>query len=265
MSVDDLVTSLKQVASERLTSPFWGSFLISWLIVNYKFVMVLLSDNSVSTTIYLIHTHSFTSWTDYVFNGFVTPLAASLFYVFVYPKPALKIYEHTLDAQIKLKNVKLLKTNAELVSVEDVKKIRTSFSLERADLLEQLNSAQSDRDALAERYANIVKELNSVKLSPLPVSNDSIASAAANDVREAKKIIPDDQRLIIRSLFNLDGRATRESIRETAPFPAVQIDSILDDLESEQIVTYSPGARGGGVFSLTPKGRKLATTLMNRL
>lgn len=267
MNTEELISSLKQVASERLASPFWGSFISSWIVINYQFIMIIFSDNSVSTTIDLILTYSFTTWVDVITKGLLAPLAVSLLYIFAYPIPALKIYEYTLNQQIKLNNVKVSKSDIEHVPITEIAKIRTKFSLERRDLQEQITEIQNDRDALAEKVSELTKKLNELKISNLPsLSGDGFLNTLAEKDRSeiAPLQVSDDEWLVLQVIFNSNGKAYREDIwTDVNSLTPVEVDSILDDLAYKEIVDVNLSTSKGGRFSLTPKGRKLSVLLHN--
>lgn len=268
MNTEEMFSSLKQVFTERLTSPFWGSFIMSWVIINYEFIMIIFSDNSVSTTIQLIQTYSFTDALDLFLKGVLAPLIASLIYIYLYPIPALKFYEYTLNEQIKLNNLKIEKSKIELVEASEVAKIRTKFSLERKHLQEQISEAQSERDALADKLSGLTARLNELRIAN-PQTSDKYEdfdgfSPEQTLENDFSKITPSEQ-LVLKTICDLRGSAYRDELWELVPdLVSVEIDSVLDDLTKQNIIDANLTASKGGRFSLTPKGRKISVRLLKQ-
>jgi hypothetical protein len=85
MMLDDFLTALRQNILDRIANPLIISFIISWCLWNYKFIVILFSDASVTHTFFLIETIAFPSWIAILLKGISAPLASALFYVFAYP------------------------------------------------------------------------------------------------------------------------------------------------------------------------------------
>ncbi len=69
-----------------------GSFLISWPLWNWKFVIALLSRNTVTETIRLVETVIYPHWWSFPLWGIALPLATAAIYIFGYPFPARIAY-----------------------------------------------------------------------------------------------------------------------------------------------------------------------------
>lgn len=73
--------SVKTTLHARLTSPFTGSFIVSWLVVNWKIVLAFLSSEKYSNKVaHIEHICELHGWA-YLFFW---PLGVALFYVFLY-------------------------------------------------------------------------------------------------------------------------------------------------------------------------------------
>lgn len=101
-TLDSLGKSIGEVIDERMSSPLISSFTIAWGIINYKFFVILFSDTPVKQTFLMIHEMFPDAW-DLALRGFIYPLLAALFYLFVLPKPSQFVYEHWRKLQ-KWKN-----------------------------------------------------------------------------------------------------------------------------------------------------------------
>lgn len=91
---DEIKDGIFNAINERFSSPLFNGFIVSWCILNYKFIVILLSNNTVSVTFDLIGEIAFKSKFDVFIFGFAIPLFSSLVYIFVYPIPAELIYKY---------------------------------------------------------------------------------------------------------------------------------------------------------------------------
>lgn len=91
----DVLESVFTALKERLSSPFFGSLIISWSVLNWKFYIILLFGDGVSPRLVQFETFVFNS--DYICgHGLLYPLLAALFYVAISPfvKRLLEWYDH---------------------------------------------------------------------------------------------------------------------------------------------------------------------------
>lgn len=266
MNTDELFISLKHVFTERVTSPFWGSFLTSWCLLNYKFLMILLSDNSVSTTLSLIETYSFSNWVDIVRFSILYPTLIALAYVFLYPIPAFWFYEYTLDQQLKLNAIKIKKSNSTLLTEEEAATLRSNIALERKKFREKLSEIQAENDALAAQIERLSKELTIEKADhfsneeeDISTPSETVENAKLQEIDDSLALqisMLDSERIVMRSLFRQAGTAYRHDIWDDTGLNPVEADSALDDLLEKQLVSFQPKSTKGGQYSLTAKGRK---------
>lgn len=106
--MDNLLTSLKGVLYERISSPLFGSFAIAWGIFNWKFIALLfLGNEKAIDRLNQINEikHPFDcKYIDY----FLLPLIISLLYIFVYQfisRPIYKFYKEYLESLQKLRMI----------------------------------------------------------------------------------------------------------------------------------------------------------------
>lgn len=76
---DDLSKSIKAQLYERVSSPLLGSFAISWVAWNYRFVLTLISSLPLNEKLAFIDTHIFPSYTQVLLQGGLYPLVTALF------------------------------------------------------------------------------------------------------------------------------------------------------------------------------------------
>lgn len=84
MSMTDISKSLGAVIDERLSNPLVSSFAISWSLINYKFFIVVFSNNTVSQTFELLDKLYSPLWYG-VLIGLVGPIVATYSYLYALP------------------------------------------------------------------------------------------------------------------------------------------------------------------------------------
>ncbi len=125
--LSDILESTKQSLLERLSNPLISSFCISWCLWNWKFLVILFSDATVSQTFQLASTIAFPSIWSCVLKGFLLPLLSSAIYIFLLPYPSQIVYAFTLKQQKKSNEVKQQIQNETLLSVEDSIRLKEEF------------------------------------------------------------------------------------------------------------------------------------------
>lgn len=110
---EQFTNSIKATLYDRISNPLSNSFLFSWVLWNYKIVVILFSslrpyekineiDIFISTTIFKVNFYEPLGY--WCSNGFLFPLLSALLYLYIYPIPSKIIYEHWLK---KRKNFKI--------------------------------------------------------------------------------------------------------------------------------------------------------------
>lgn len=121
---DDLSKSIKAQLYERVSSPLLGSFAISWVAWNYRFVLTLISSLPLNEKLAFIDTHIFPSYTQVLLQGGLYPLVTALLLIFVYPIPAKYVYAYWKKRQRDLKEVQQKIDYETPLSREEARQIR---------------------------------------------------------------------------------------------------------------------------------------------
>src|SRR5690606_4964283 len=111
----DQVKSFFETFKERISNPLISSFIIAWLVVNWKITIGLLFYNIAE-----LNRDGYISYIDLIsknscaINTFVIPLAWSLFYTFIYPRIKGRIKRDTASVEFKTDEA-ILEENKEAV------------------------------------------------------------------------------------------------------------------------------------------------------
>lgn len=151
--IDDAYTSAKDLITERFSSPFIFSYVISWIVINYKIVVVILSKSTEEFDIYkklelinsILNSSSFPiPIFDYVIymHGFVYPLIAALAYTFAYPYADYRITKFTLNRKVKIRNEKVKAEGGMQFSAADVERIEDKYKKSISNLVAQIQRSE---------------------------------------------------------------------------------------------------------------------------
>lgn len=174
--LDDIITTIKAQLYERATSPLLGSFLISWCVINYKFILIIFSSLPAPEKITYIGMNIFVSLHDYILKGVLYPLVAALALIIIYPYPAAAIYRISRNHQKQLKSIKQSIEDETPLTLEEARKLRSQFLIQRIQfdqdlekniteikslksLIIELESSQVNLSKSAEEYTNLNGEL----------------------------------------------------------------------------------------------------------
>lgn len=181
--MEDIVKSMKAHLYDRVSSPLLFSFVCSWVLWNYRLIIIVISGDSAAKkftnidalpkthTIFSSFGYELWSQTYWLYVGVLGPLLTTLFYLVILPHFETWAYRRSAQKTVDLKKAKIDSENATLVTEEEgrrlkealraiekessdeIEGIRTKFKDTIADLRDQLDKSQADSIAR-------VKELN---------------------------------------------------------------------------------------------------------
>jgi hypothetical protein len=94
----ELTNSIKAKLYDFHYSPFISSFVISWIIINHKYLLILFSKEKLELKLEMLNKYQFEIIYGYP-TSFIIPVVIALFYVFFYPLIAFIFYKVTLIYQ----------------------------------------------------------------------------------------------------------------------------------------------------------------------
>lgn len=184
--IDNIKDSIKAKLYDFAYTPFMSSFIISWIILNHKYLLIYFGDEKLADKIKLLDEHIFKTmplvgydcWT----YQFWYPLAIALFYVFVYPWFALKFYNATLWYNKKSMAIKQRIDDETPITQEKARELkRAHYKLEdeRDQALDKLKERQKEHE-----------EVLQLALKPLQNEIESHITAinASNKLIDALKV-----------------------------------------------------------------------------
>ncbi len=238
--MEDILKSLQQSLAERFSSPLLSSFLIAWAGWNYKFVMIVLSANTVTTTLDLIQRVAFPDWQAMLFRGAILPLASALLYILGYPYPARWVNGFVLRQQ-RANNKQRSQIEEETpLTLEESNALRAEFRARYRALEEELRKIEAE----GARFREIASAAET-RQSELISERDRLAS----DVKE-----------LTSRLASVDETFTQMRGQNSAIFETLRtenlriteqalLDSKTAQLLVKALVVAQPGAVDNGVLA----------------
>ena len=183
--LEDLYGSARELVTDRFSSPFIFSFLVSWLIFNYRAVIIIFTNVSEKLSIdfklSLIHQSLISSSFNIpslentiLLNAFIWPFLAACFYTFIYPFADYYITRFTLDRKVNIRNARTAAEGKIIYSQKDVQKIYQQHlrvekdlatRLERSETTEnQLRAVVNDLEAKIKLFVDVQKQKEDLEI-----------------------------------------------------------------------------------------------------
>lgn len=284
-ALKDIWASLVSGVQERTTNPLSFSFLGSWCIWNYKFLVILFGDGTAAQRLNAIegmypHTASTLGG-----GALLYPLLTALAYVFLYPFVSAMAIKFYREKQVEIANSIKGLEEKKLLTVEEATKLtrrheaqrkkweeseiafetqlseirealaaaekqalelKTSKSLESASL-EELRAAGSEKEAEVENSSDTSPFPNEV----FPVSDNS------PEVKELSKVMVNLLLKISDSPTGLSASQLSTSTSEN--FTVIEVN--LEEMRQHALLKKSDTGR----WLLTPKGKSIAVNILGNL
>jgi hypothetical protein len=227
VKMDDVIKSIKAHLYDRVVSPLFGAFVISWCVWNYRVIFVLLSseiipykfnyiDEYYSSALYFFEFSFSKLWV----VGILAPLISAFFYIYAYPFFALPVYRYSLYRQKRLNDVKneiegntLLTLDKSRKIIQDAKKMQIEHSQQMSNAEEEIESLKriiTEQDAEikkfrdAERGKNNIVDEESASENHIDMPDSEIDSLIVKGIEQ----LVDGSRFQLSELFDEDAWAS---------------------------------------------------------
>lgn len=124
IEMEEFTKSIKAHLYERATSPLLGSFVMSWLLWNFKIVLVVISSMSPTDKIMYIDLLSAIDADHWFTRSLIFPLVTSIAYIFLFPFPARFVFVYSRRQQLKTKLMQQQIDNETPITREEARDIR---------------------------------------------------------------------------------------------------------------------------------------------
>jgi hypothetical protein len=150
----NIIESVRLQIYERLSSPLFGSFVISWAGWNYRFLFVLLSSLPIEKRFEFIDGHIYTAWWEILNDCIIKPALTAILFVLLYPRISKFFYKDWLQRQVETKELRDEIEKATLLTREESQAIRLEIIKTRDEYQQtrRLNFISSDRKSRGGDY-----------------------------------------------------------------------------------------------------------------
>lgn len=202
----NFLLGLMQTARERFGNPLISAFAISWIIWNFRLVLIFFGngDGGWQGKITYIDTKLMPHWRDWLIHGIAIPLASSLFWIYVLPPLLRRIAsDHEKNQNLNREAIFTI-TEARTLSSEEAFRLREVMIKQRAEWqAEKAETLQS-----LENYSNkqeiTLKELDEAKKT---------IDIQTKEIEELKKQIEKLNAPPPRKQFDFHQKTTEEKAR----------------------------------------------------
>lgn len=174
--LNDIKDSIKAKLYDFAYTPFMSSVLISWVVINHKYLLVFFADYDLEKKLALLKGWDFALHTPWVtlpcaMNVF-EPILFGLFYVFVYPKISKEFYSYTLERTKELKKIK-----------QDIEDETPLTVKESQDIRKEIDYLTIERDEIRNRLTKTEQYYEQkyfAEISSLKAENESLKKSLEN-------------------------------------------------------------------------------------
>ena len=125
---ENISNSFKAKLYDFTYTPFMSSVIISWILLNHKYLLIYFADFTLDKKLLLLEKYDFSSLIfsiqiPHAYN-FYFPILFGLFYTFMYPLISKYFYEFTLQRNEKLKKIKQYIIDKTPLTQEEARELR---------------------------------------------------------------------------------------------------------------------------------------------
>lgn len=154
---DDIGKTIKAILYDRITSPLFGTFLLSWCGWNWRLIALFITDSSmtVAKKFHYVDAELYPSNGVTFIYGLLLPLTTTAFFIYIYPWFAKKVYGHWREQQNKLKERQIEKDGKKPLTKEEAQEIQNQALLSEL----RYQDEREKREARIRDLENLVKTL----------------------------------------------------------------------------------------------------------
>lgn len=269
--IADVSKTIKVILYERITSPLFGTFVLAWCGWNWRIIVLFLTDSSMAVIkkFQYLDTELYPSSSVSIIHGLLLPVITTLFFIYIYPWFARKVYGYWREQQNELKKLQVEKDGEKPLTKEEAQKITNQALLSELqyqeerekrearikDLESLIKSLQVKNDHDLDRTENISPSRDDNKSSLVPQQDEKL--------HQVNKFTPDIQKLMFSILMFIDRITSGNSIDKSnlmqeitnnENFKSVEVLLILhclDNLIDGKFINRSASDR----IMVLPKGR----------
>ena len=253
---EDIFKSVQQYVADRIVSPLIGAFAVSWCIWNYKFIVILLSEEPVRVSFQMIDELAYpTRWSLFAI-GFLGPFFTSITYIFLYPYPAKFVYNFTRRRQRELLDLKREIEDETPLTIEESRKLKLEAIRQQQSFYEQLER----REREVEKLQQELKELRALQEHDVESDGEDLEFQEddGSDVSNGKRSVLSQSQMMLLRLIGEGASQKAEFMDKDRS--SLEVDFDLDELLGAGLIERYPirgGGRSSSAYRITQEGRRI--------
>lgn len=200
--LNDIATNIKAQLYDRVSSPLLGSFIVSWCLWNWKFLLVLTSGLAVTEKITYIDLNIFNSPSKYILNGLAFPAAITLLIIYIYPIPAKIIYRVTRGHQRDLKGIQQSIDDETPMPLAEARELRQLLRSVQAQHEEELVGKISENASLKNNLLSLNSDIQSLQQQLSTAHQLAEQSRTVEQSARAEKTTVEQSAARLKALLN---------------------------------------------------------------
>lgn len=156
--LDDLTKEIKAQLYERVKSPLFGAFALSWVAWNYRALLAVASKMSFQETLAYLDSVYPSGWEKLAF-GLGAPLLTAVVFLLVYPYPARWMYRYWASQHKELKKVQQQIEDDTPMTQEEARALRKASLTQVAELDAEISKQRLINKELNERLRSAAEDV----------------------------------------------------------------------------------------------------------
>lgn len=238
---DEISKSIKATLYERVSSPLTGSFIISWIITNWKTVLAIFSSLPIESKIEFIQ-NLYSEWWYYPVYGLILPLLTAILFILIYPYPTKWLYKYWHKNKIELRNEKIKLDSAQILDEFQSRELHEKINAQQ-DAFDEVINSKNEKISSLENELNGLKQPEHEELIYIPPSKIDMSDELSNILK------------IIFEGHNNNDHFMFSDIQERSGLMKTKLDHLINQLLSKELITsYQTYPNNDTVFKLTETG-----------
>lgn len=253
--LDEMLKSIRAQLYERAVSPLMGSIVISWVLWNYKFILLILSGVTVTEKYRIIDEVLFSTWDQVYLHGMLFPLMTSLIYIYLYPYPARYVFQFSRNRQKEISDIKRDIEDETLLTAKESRAIRREiYAME-----EELQKDLEKKDSEIERLKLEIEESDKEKL--VVNVEKQLSDPEENSIPPKLAHLPDGQLNMLKLVGESSGEVAEKQLINSSSSNHIEAKYNLGELQENDYLKhdYSQLLKDYS-YELTHKGRSYLVT-----
>jgi chromosome segregation ATPase len=198
----EIQNSIKARLYDTTASPFLASLIISWILLNHEYIVILFSTTE---SLQLKHHNLYYYKLTNVAELYIYPLLMALFYTFIYPVFSRLLYSYTLNQKKIHKEIKQKIEDTIPITQEEAKELR----YEHKKLESMIDDSDQKIKELKDSNQNLITKI------------DNLKEEKQNYIKEQEKVVTElqqkhnkDKKQAIEEAISKQDKTYKESIEK---------------------------------------------------